>query len=229
MEKIKVFWFKLCSLCNIGNFMLVVKLVVKLVVTVIGVLSGLSYFCSMFIFPIWKSAGDWKYVHDVWYSWQSLNVGLLAFISSMIAFYASSYRAKKQTEREFIASKAFLPQALSLLGDYLKTSSSVVAEATVIAEATDISIKATKRAKPFESVVPELPDHYKEVFKECIKHAPPDVAKHLAKILHLLQIFDSRLKKMPSDTGNYKYHLNCLCILAELRFLINGLFDFARG
>ncbi len=206
---------KLSSLLNTENFIRVAN--------VISVASFLAYVFGMFIFPIWKSTGDWKYIHDVWYSWQGLNVGMLAFASSLIAFNISRYNANKQTEREFIASKAFLPQALSLLCNYLEISSKVVIEAA------DRSRDRKKRAKPFTSAVPNLPSYHAEVFKDCIKHAPPEVGKYLAKILRLLQIHHSRMEEMPAESGgNYAYYKSCLYSLAELQFLVDGLFDFAR-
>lgn len=193
------------------------------VTNIISAASFLAYVFGMFIFPVWNSAGDWNYIQRVWYSWQALNVGMLAFASSLIAFNISRYNANKQTEREFIASKAFLPQALSLLCNYLEISGKVVIEAA------DRSRDRKKRAKVFASVVPVLPDYHVEVFKNCIKHAPPEVGKYLAKILRLLQIHHSRIETMPTEVGtNYAYYKSCLYSLAELQFLVNGLFDFAR-
>ncbi|WOQ98259.1 hypothetical protein R4538_15660 [Vibrio cholerae] len=215
VEKIKVFWLKFTSAWNTENFIRVTN--------IISAASFLAYVFGMFIFPVWKSDGDWKYIHSVWYSWQALNVGMLAFASSLIAFNISRYNANKQAEREFIASKAFLPQALSILCNYLENSSKV------IIEAADRSRDRKKRAQPFASTVPALPAYHAEVFKDCIKHAPPEVGKYLAKILRLLQVHHSRMEGMPSEVGtNYPYCKSCLYRLAELQFLVNGLFDFAR-
>lgn len=74
----------------------------------------------MFIYP-WLNLGwSWGLVEDVWDRWQGLNVGMLAFISSVTAFNIGRYNAEKQREREFMASKAFLPDALSGLTSYLQ-------------------------------------------------------------------------------------------------------------
>ncbi|HHX8265975.1 TPA: hypothetical protein ACVOYJ_004337 [Vibrio diabolicus] len=215
VEKIKFFWRKFRALWSTENLIRLTN--------IISAASFAAYVFGMFIFPVWKSAGDWNYIQRVWYSWQALNVGMLAFASSLIAFNISRYNANKQTEREFIASKAFLPQALSLLCNYLETSSKVVIEAA------DRSRDRKKRAKAFASVAPVLPDYHVVVFKDCIKHAPPEVGKYLSKILRLLQIHHSRMETMPLEAcTNYPYYKSCLYSLAELQFLVNGLFDFAR-
>lgn len=86
----------------------------------------IAYSFSMLIYPWFKGGFSWNYVHSVWYTWQSLNVGVLAFSSSIIAFNISRYNSEKQRQRDFIAERALLPQALSDLCKYLEQSSEVL-------------------------------------------------------------------------------------------------------
>ena len=86
-----------------NSWAFLIKIILVLVVTV--------YVYSMFINPFIE--GGWQGALKVWSAWQALNVGFLAFASSLIAFYISRYNAEKQRQREFVAAKAFLPEALS--------------------------------------------------------------------------------------------------------------------
>ena len=89
----------------------------------IGVPIVALYVSSMFIYPWFALEWRWSSVEDVWDRWQSLNVGMLALISSITAFNIGRYNAEKQRKREFMASKAFLPDALSNLASYLSPES----------------------------------------------------------------------------------------------------------
>jgi len=62
------------------------------------------YLVSMVAWPFIASGGDWFYVQTVWDRWQGFNVGVLALVSSVVAFYLARYKAEKQREREFRAS-----------------------------------------------------------------------------------------------------------------------------
>lgn len=73
------------------------------------------YVTSMFVVPWFHGSRDWRYVQNVWYDWQSLNVAMLAFLSSIVAFSIGRYNAEKQRERNFTAAQAFLPESLSEL------------------------------------------------------------------------------------------------------------------
>ncbi|ELA7191830.1 hypothetical protein RAL08_000282 [Vibrio parahaemolyticus] len=184
----------------------------------------LVYLYSMFIHPFIEGKWSWQYVHGVWYSWQALNVGMLAFGSSLIAFNISRYHVTKQLEREFIAAKAFLPQALNELCDYFRKS------AKVLSEAYESSKESQRKRNALKAEIPDTPERHIPVFKECIKSATPDVAEYLAKVLMLLQIHDSRMQVIRTEgVGNPSYRKSCLYSLAELQVLVDGLFDFARG
>lgn len=72
----------------------VVKPIVYLkLLNYLGVPSVLVYFLFMCIKPWFY--GDWGYVQGVWHDWQSLNTGMLAFISSITAFNISKYGAEQ--------------------------------------------------------------------------------------------------------------------------------------
>lgn len=174
--------------------------------------------------------GDWIFVQKVWDRWQTLNVGVLAFISSVIAFNISKYNANKQRERQFVAAKAFLPHALSELTSYCKLGSILLREAWERLGDTEV------QPSPIAAELPELPESYKETFSRCISEADPDVADYLANILVKLQVHHSRLKELKDTFGQggrmvwvRPNVMSYLFRLGELQALINRLFGFARG
>jgi len=140
----------------------------------------------MLIHP-WIDGGmKWSHVQEVWDRWQALNVGILAFVSSIIAFSIAKYNANEQRAREFTASKAFLPSTLSSLIAYYKASAKFLEAA------------ATKAA-PKEAPTP--PEEYRSVFSECIRHARPDVGAALTRILVRMQVHDARLRDAAANGG----------------------------
>lgn len=189
----------------------------------VGLPAAALYAFCMVAWP-WISGGDWEYVQDVWDRWQSLNVAMLAFISSITAFHISKYNAEKQRERDFLAAKAFLPAALSELISYFRAS------ARVFITGWESSTDGSRRFN-----IPELPQEYKPVFGDCIRHAEPHVGDYLARILMLLQIHDARMRGFEQHEGN-SYRANdrrnlitLLYRLGELQALTNKFFDFARN
>ena len=179
----------------------------------------------MIVVPLFNGGGDWGYVQDIWDRWQSLNVGMLALVSSFIALNISRYNADKQRERDFLASKAFLPAALSELVSYFKDSASVLIKGW----------ESTDESKP-EFIIPDLPQGYKEVFVHCIRHAEPPVGDYLSQILVSLQIHDSRLRdyiKRAGGKNDFKLEKGTLIDyfyeLGKLQARVSNLFEFARN
>jgi len=187
--------------------------------------AGTLYAISMLVYPWFVSPGGWKHVQDVWDHWQGLNVGMLAFLSSVIAFNISRYNAGQQRAREFLAAKAFLPQAFSELSEYFKASASVLARAW-----------GRQRNEDIEIDPPHQPSDYKEVFEKCIRHATPEVGQYLVDILVWMQVHNARLREFfRKDAGIVRINLDRMNLLTylyrlgQLQALINKNFDFARN
>jgi len=133
--------------------------------TLISILNGIGipfviiYVICMFIVPWITAEGEWVYVQKVWHSWQSLNVSLLAFIASLIAFNIARYNAEKKRSREFVAARAFLPEALSELNTYFSDCS------LLLVEAFKRKSKGEREDNtPLSKPVPQLPTSYREIF-----------------------------------------------------------------
>jgi hypothetical protein len=195
------------------------------VLSYVGLPAATFYGFCMFILPWIQGSGDWTYVQDVWDRWQSVNVGMLALVSSITALNISRFNAENQRERDFLASKAFLPAALSELVIYFEASASLLKQGW----------KAEPGSKPGIEL-PPLPEEYKAVFGDCIRHASPDVGDYLSQILVWLQVHDSRMRGYASqgqENGHFspqKHNLlNYFFRLGELQAMVNKLFDFARN
>lgn len=187
------------------------------------------YVFSMVIYPWFKGDQNWKYVHDVWSEWQSLNVGVLAFISSYIAFNISTYNEYKRHQREFVAARAFLPQALSDLTGYCKECSELLREAYMLLD------REGGRPTPLKTKAPVLPEGVNETFSRCIATAESDVASYLSQILMKFQIINSRVRELKesfgidrSDIFIRSHIMSNIYSLGELKVLIDRIFNFAR-
>ncbi|HFD4029401.1 TPA: hypothetical protein ACF3XQ_004573 [Vibrio parahaemolyticus] len=190
---------------------------------------GIPYLVSMVIYP--STQGNWEHVHAVWYTWQSFNTGILAFVASIFALNAVRYTEEKRRQRNFIAARAFLPQALSELSAYFEQSSKLVNEAWERAKDQSDHCKT-----PLKMDCPKLPVGYQQVFKDCISEASPEVAEHLAYILVRLQIHHSRMESLvkgfSADSNTIQVPLSLMTqvfALAELQGLVNQPFKFSRG
>lgn len=180
-------------------------------------LAAIYIFC-MFVYP-WKSGGwKWAHVHAVWHDWQTLNAAMLAFLASLIALNISRFRDEKQRERDFLASKAFLPAAFSELSDYFKKS------AEFLVSAWNSEGARVSAPLPAES--------YRSVFLESIRHATPEVGEYLTELLVQLQVHESRLEELNrrSDSATDRHTLiPYMLALGKLKVLVDRQFDFARG
>lgn len=199
--------------------------------TLVSLLNGVGipivalYATSMFVYPWFASDWNWTSVQNVWDRWQSLNVGMLAFVSSIAAFNIGRYNAEKQREREFMASKAFLPDALSGLTAYLANSAKLLQEGWEASQGDSIN-----------NALPTPPLDFKEVFRDCIRHADREVGEYLARILKRLQVHAARLatyvEEQADDTWTSPQRHNVITYmyrLGELQAMVNRLFPFARG
>lgn len=191
------------------------------IITVLRVplaLFGCIYLISMFVSPWIMGGWRWSYVQDVWDRWQGVNVGILAFAAGFIAFEITRYNESRQSQREFLAARAFLPEALSALTTYLEES----AQAYMV-------LWNSRHPN-----VPLRPSNINDVFASCIRHADAETGEQLAYILTWLQIHHSRLQQYiattPSGTASKRLDvLYGLRLVGELQARVNKLFEFARG
>lgn len=186
------------------------------------VILGVLYVLFMIIAPWIIGGWQWSHVQIVWDRWQGLNVGVLAFAASVIAFEITRYKEKRQRQREFLAARSFLPEALSEISAYLKASARM--HMTVWNNG--------------QVAFPPPPSEYKHVFANCIRYADSDTGEQLSallsELLMWLQVHAARLESYianPAHSTAMKQisTLDGLRLIGELQARVNKLFDFARG
>jgi hypothetical protein len=175
------------------------------------------YLYGMVIFPLGKGNFSWEHLHAVWETWQTFNAAVLAFFASVIALNVSRISEEKQRERDFLAARAFLPAAFSDLTAYFKACGAALTQ--VWDGGTPVI------------VAPTPPNSHREAFKECIRHATPEIGEQLTAILVKLQVHEARLQEVVEKRrAADKYSvLSYLFSLAEMKVRVDKLFDFARG
>ena len=182
----------------------------------------------MLIGPLYQTP-DWNYLQNVWDRWQSFNVGILAFLTSLLVYRATQYQAERQRERQYAAMRAMLPFALSELTSYIKASAKSL---DYLWELKDSGfINKNKRLK---IKYPEVPFDALKTFKECITFADELEGQQLAKILMGLQIFEARLVELctfhsTSNDSSKSNIENNIVYLAEIFARVNESFKFARN
>lgn len=186
------------------------------------------YFYAMVLYPFFR--GGWPQLHAVWFAWQTFNAGIIALMAALIGFYMTTRLAKKQADAQFVASRAFLPEALSVIVAYLDQCILVLNEALHKLATED------KNQQTLHSQVSELDREYRAIFAICIAHGPNDLRNALSKISKQLQICKSRMESLieqqfqpNSFYAIAEYHIiSELAEVCELYALINSLFDYAR-
>ncbi|MDQ7990172.1 MAG: hypothetical protein REI09_11120 [Candidatus Dactylopiibacterium sp.] len=203
----------------------------KLKIFTLTLLICTPYIYCMYIHPF--THGGWENAQEVWFDWQSLNSGMVTLLGGLIALWAShSYQEKQHNiaaehrQREFIAAKSFLPEALSELTEYLEKCAEILYEPIMRHQHFGpIRIPGPRRDPPTQPV------RYRDAFSRCISLSDSDLSKHLSNILILLQISDARIKAQACRDGttNIDLTLDNTARLVELQALVSYAFDHARG
>lgn len=165
--------------------------------------------------------------------WQTLNSAIIALIASAIALYANQYSEIKQKERDFIAAKAFLPDALSELNGYLEKSAKIYLEIYEFKKNKQVNVNlSVKLSNPLA----ELPNKYKSVFRDCIHSGESSVGIYLSEFLRKLQVHNSRMASTYRNLGDSENDYSTLESVstdilntAELYAMLGRLFPFSRN
>ena len=208
---------------------------------------GSVYFFCMVLWPVLHF--DWDYTLRVWDRWQSLNVGMIALLSSYIALNISIAKSKEERrskederKRNFIASRAYLPHLFSELTNYCENCFTLMLDVyecicrdVRIGKDKELSVHGYNLSIITDNVN-DLPASYRDILSRCITYADPEIASYFANIISKLQIQHARL----SDMVAYYQNKNEIIVMdenikqgffdiAEVNALINKQFNFARG
>ncbi|MFM4938190.1 hypothetical protein [Aeromonas enteropelogenes] len=199
-------------------------------VVIISIPFILIYIFSMIIAPWFIYSFSWKDVHQVWLDWQTLNTGVLALISSLIAFYSVKHQQLRSEEKEFQAAKALLPDSLSELCDYTEKAGEVLKYALEM-----ISQDLHRNCNGLGIDIPSKPTSHINIISTIIKNSDDKYAESFTIFIQKMQVFHARLcnlnNSFSSDSRTVILDINILSdliLLAELHAFISHYFDFAR-
>lgn len=152
----------------------------------------LTYSFFMVILP-WTSGTN--HLLSTWEKWQSFNAGMVGLFAASIAVYSAYYQYRNGLEREFNANIALLPSVLSVLLTRLHRKADYCVHCYRVkpkSEGNDINIEQVGEI--------ELTDLQQGIIKNCIANANNELSDQLIKLLHELQVLNSRLSVIAPDT-----------------------------
>lgn len=195
--------------------------------------TGLSviYAICMFIAPVFIWRGSWTDIQEVWDRWQALNVGVLAFLASIIALRTVRLQERARARREFDAARAFLSQALSDLAEYCHECAILLidARARSAGRVTDVIDR--------DWLIPVFPEDTYRTFDRIIQTAQATEAGYVATMISELQVHRSRIRGLV-QRGSRGTELNrltahsatsYLAALVMIRAKIDVLLPFSRS
>lgn len=169
----------------------------------------------------------------MWNTWQTLNAAMIALLASIIALAAAMYSEHQKRERELLAAKALLPEALTQLIYFCKHSADLLKKAYI-----NININEPNSDRCLLYIngdFYQIPEWVGSAFQGCIVAADKPDAIYMADILAELQIIRARLVDIHDD-NNRDQELLVMPddIIAHIRKLgyfaarVTALFSYAR-
>lgn len=152
----------------------------------------LTYSFFMVILP-WTSGAN--HLLATWEKWQSFNAGMIGLFAASIAVYAAYYQYRNRLKREFNANIALLPSVLSVLLNRLHRKADYCVHCFGAKRDSEENVVSIEQAGEIE-----LTDLQQGIIKNCIANADDELSEQLIKLLHELQVLNSRLSVVSTDT-----------------------------
>ncbi|MBZ0254702.1 hypothetical protein K8I31_01480 [bacterium] len=184
---------------------------------------------------------SWPNIYQLLMDWQTLIAAIIALISSVFFYRATTLKEEKKRQRNFNAARAFLSESFAELTEYCIESAKVYCKISErLPEPNQHeAMRALVLDTPLSSRNPNLPRSYREVFRDCIAQAGEkenEFVEVLRKILEELQIHSSRLEDIYRSYGSNsrkvidKQTINSrLFQLAKIKSLMDKHFEYVRG
>jgi hypothetical protein len=155
----------------------------KALFTIISLI--ITYLVCMVVVP--ASYGI-NHLLKTWGNWQSFNAGMIGLLVAASAIYSAYHQYINKLEREFNANKALLPSVLSVLLTRLQQAAEYCAECYMTNTNGDMAIILEKYPSPIE-----LTELQQGIIKNCIANAQDDTSLKLIRLLHEIQVLNSRV------------------------------------
>lgn len=142
--------------------------------------------------PLVEHRGDINAVQQVWDRWQAWNTGVIALLSALTALAVTRLRDDRERERAFVAAKALLPDHLSSLLAYVRSSQFFLTGAYQSARGEEIELPE----------LPARPVGYEQWVSDAIRWGDPDFVAYMAHVVSHLQVYRSRIQELPFLHGD---------------------------
>lgn len=163
------------------------------------------YLACMVVMPALHGV---NYLLKTWENWQSFNAGIIGLLVAALAIYSAYDQYINRLEREFDANKALLPSVLSVLLTRLQQAAEYLAECYMSNTDGDKAINLERYPSPIE-----LTEMQQGIIKNCIANAQDDTSLKLIRLLHEIQVLNSRVATVyPSELSKP--------VIPDLLFLI---------
>jgi hypothetical protein len=146
---------------------------------------AVTYFVCMVVVPASYGINN---LLKTWGNWQSFNAGMIGLIAAVVAIYSAYHQYINRLEREFDANKALLPSVLSILLTRLQQTAQYCADCYMTNTDGDIATIIVKHPSPIE-----LTELQQGIIKNCIANAQDDTSGKLIRLLHEIQVLNSRV------------------------------------
>ncbi len=196
------------------------------------------YLYAMVWFPCVESRGDWLQMQAVWDRWQGFNVGVLALLTSIVVYLATTLRERRRQMRSFQAARAALPSMLSELhafgGSFFAEFEKAYRD-SMQREAQHAHLKPSPDPSMPKSEMPSTPIGLSSVLADCIKHSESEeLIVALSDILAMVQILLARSRELYANPPITEALFRCQLVyrmydIGELLVFVNRLFPLARG
>lgn len=163
-------------------------------------------------------------LENVLSNWQAFNSAMIALTASVLAIYTTIYRDKKQCEREYICALAHLPLTLSSLIEYNENCAQVI-----LRYYKDCKRNKHSKQRPFKEQTDELEPINIDKLAQCIKFASTADADHYKKIIEMIQVQNSRTKKLTVGISNVSYAMGLFDESLKLHVYLSNTFNHARN
>ena len=183
----------------------------------LGVVAGFSVYAVII---------DNQELKVLMHRWQSLVAGVLAFIASFMLFCSAIYGGFTKKRSQLLSARAFLPQSLVKISDYLEQAAAFLAAEYC----TSVVSASTAQRKILEK--PVFPIDAFADFRVLVEASDKRLALVIARLITDLQILDSRIKVV--GTAEYlkplvgKQHGYEIVAILFIETVLARFYDYSR-
>lgn len=177
-------------------------------------------------FSIYAAIKDSQELKKMLYEWQSLLAGFLAFVASLMLFFSAVYSDFSRRRSRLLSARAFLPQSLVKISDYLEKSALFLAYEYCL----DVGVADNEQNGKFAR--PEFPAGAFADFRVLVEVSDKRLALVIARLIADLQVLQSRVSTVGTRRDlrplfGQKHGLEIAAVLF-VHCVVNRFYDYSR-